>query len=355
MSTRQQPRKPAGTPVGGQFAPTAHDEDDIDLSPNATSLGDVSNIQVGSRTPWGAADWVVHTAPGAVQVSTPGHGGIKLSRERNRTIPSALRNSSGWYEEDVEAAIVAWFHPDACPQEGEPPDEVSASGKGTVMRWMPEQYEAATGEVIPPGVSFKKDRSTWFREHADKEIAVSASRLADRPGYLAVTVCRGGPGGSNPKRVVAVPEEEYEAMRRPSVGYDVPRFFIEDGKDYEDITPPPEPPPPPRERYREIVTDKLTENQRALVQRDLATRWRQRDGSTKTLREIIAGGSICGKWVDEGAKRAYYLSAAPEAEGEPSPGISDALQVSKATWDAVQAPDRAVRVLARTSGQHDEA
>lgn len=30
---RQQPRKPAGTPVGGQWAPTAHDEADIDLSP----------------------------------------------------------------------------------------------------------------------------------------------------------------------------------------------------------------------------------------------------------------------------------------------------------------------------------
>lgn len=32
MSTTNQPRKPAGTPVGGQWAPTAHDEADIDLS-----------------------------------------------------------------------------------------------------------------------------------------------------------------------------------------------------------------------------------------------------------------------------------------------------------------------------------
>ena len=37
MGTRQQPRKPAGTPVGGQFAPTAHDEDDIDLPPSTKS------------------------------------------------------------------------------------------------------------------------------------------------------------------------------------------------------------------------------------------------------------------------------------------------------------------------------
>jgi hypothetical protein len=33
MSTNQ-PRKPAGAPVGGQWAPVAHDEADIDLSPD---------------------------------------------------------------------------------------------------------------------------------------------------------------------------------------------------------------------------------------------------------------------------------------------------------------------------------
>ncbi len=344
MSTNQ-PRKPVGTPVGGQWVPGQHDEADIDLSPGPHGyLGDVTNVQVGSRTPWGTADWVTHTAPGAVQVSTPGHGGIKLSKERNRTIPPALRNSSGWYEEDIEAGIVAWYHPDACPQKGQSPEEVSESGKSTVMRWMPDQYEAATGEVIPPGVSYMKDERTWLREHADKEIAVSASRLADRQGYLAVTVRRGGPGGSGPERVVAVPEEEYETKRRPASGYRFPTFFIEDGKDYEDITPPPEPPPPPRERYREVVTDGLTGNQRALVQKDLATKWRQRDGSTRALEEIIESGAICGKWADENVmndgnvRRTYYLSAAPEAEGEPSSGSSYALQVSKATWDAIQAP-----------------
>jgi hypothetical protein len=42
MGTRQQPRKPAGTPVGGQFAPAAHDEVDIDLKPTITrSVGNV--------------------------------------------------------------------------------------------------------------------------------------------------------------------------------------------------------------------------------------------------------------------------------------------------------------------------
>lgn len=43
----QQPRKPAGTPVGGQFAPTAHDEDDIDLFPVRRNLESGSQEEPG--------------------------------------------------------------------------------------------------------------------------------------------------------------------------------------------------------------------------------------------------------------------------------------------------------------------
>jgi hypothetical protein len=46
MGTRQQPRKPAGTPVGGQFAPTAHDEADISLlSPKGQAQLDTEQIE----------------------------------------------------------------------------------------------------------------------------------------------------------------------------------------------------------------------------------------------------------------------------------------------------------------------
>jgi hypothetical protein len=43
----QQPRKPAGTPVGGQFAPTAYDEDDIDLFPVRRNLESGSQEEPG--------------------------------------------------------------------------------------------------------------------------------------------------------------------------------------------------------------------------------------------------------------------------------------------------------------------
>ena len=39
MNTTNQPRRPAGTPAGGQWAPTAHDEVDIDLSPSRPRRG----------------------------------------------------------------------------------------------------------------------------------------------------------------------------------------------------------------------------------------------------------------------------------------------------------------------------
>ncbi len=43
--------------------------------------------------------------------STAGHGGIKLSPERNRVVNKAWRRKGGWYEEDVDAAIVILTFP----------------------------------------------------------------------------------------------------------------------------------------------------------------------------------------------------------------------------------------------------
>lgn len=71
-----------------------------------------TGVTVGSRTPWGPAQLVRGIAPGITRAFAPGHGGYKLSPERNRVIPAALRRRSGWYEEEDEAHIVAWYHED---------------------------------------------------------------------------------------------------------------------------------------------------------------------------------------------------------------------------------------------------
>lgn len=49
-------------------------------------------------SPWGAIQDKRELAPGIWQVSTAGHGGIKLSRERNAAVPAYMRAEGGWYE-----------------------------------------------------------------------------------------------------------------------------------------------------------------------------------------------------------------------------------------------------------------
>lgn len=65
----------------------------------------------GSRTPWGVTQEAKEIAPGIVFHSTAGHGGIKLSADRNKSVSSAWRIRGGWYEEDVNAAIVVLTFP----------------------------------------------------------------------------------------------------------------------------------------------------------------------------------------------------------------------------------------------------
>jgi hypothetical protein len=182
--------------VGGQFAPSAHRrpsvELDVDGQVASGGRGDVSGVREGSRTPWGTADWVSRPAPGAVQVSTPGHGGFKLSAEGNREIPASLRNASGWYEEDCEAGIVAWVHPDACPQPGLSAEQVAESGRQSAKRWFPDAYEAATGETIPLGEPMAKDERPWDpRGNTSRHLDVLRDRgLVGAERHGSRVVCR---------------------------------------------------------------------------------------------------------------------------------------------------------------------
>lgn len=66
-------------------------------------------------SPWGSVQSQRELAPGIIQVSTAGHGGIWLSLERQVQLPAwALEVPSGycpkpmWWEEDCEAMIVVY-------------------------------------------------------------------------------------------------------------------------------------------------------------------------------------------------------------------------------------------------------
>ncbi len=81
------------------------------------------------QTPWGPTQESTPFGPGIVLHSTAGHGGFKLDAERNAQVPSEWRVESGWYEEDVDALVVAITFPDRFP--GHDQEEM----KETLEKW----------------------------------------------------------------------------------------------------------------------------------------------------------------------------------------------------------------------------
>ena len=69
-------------------------------------------VRIGSASPWGRVNHLQQITEGIAWVSTPSHGGIKLSAERNKQMPAAFKVAGGWYEEDCEASKVIAVFPD---------------------------------------------------------------------------------------------------------------------------------------------------------------------------------------------------------------------------------------------------
>ena len=76
------------------------------------------------QTPWGAIDLETSIAPGITFVSTPSHGGFRLTPGRNMYVPLIVRERTfnhlglkGWYEEDCDAALVVVFFPECFPHD----------------------------------------------------------------------------------------------------------------------------------------------------------------------------------------------------------------------------------------------
>jgi hypothetical protein len=162
-----------------------------------------------SRTPWGTSQGATVYAEGVTSHSTAGHGGFKLSAERNRKIHPMLRSANGWYEEDGEWAIVAITFPDLfttferrCAQR-------------TVKDSWPDVWEAISGTILQPGESHAKDRRAFDRAHAQDWIVISAITSKHAAGLVEVVATLGG------KRVVGTEERRFLV---PADEYRVGRF-----------------------------------------------------------------------------------------------------------------------------------
>jgi hypothetical protein len=179
------------------------------------------SIHEGSRTPWGTADGVTHVAPGIASVFTPGHGGVKLSPERNKEVDPVWRNANGFYEEDCEWAVAAITHREAYSEEHQKYAHESA------RRWFPDEYEKVVGKnpakygvtdykPIAPGESSIRDEKVFFAENHDKVQRIwSASYSKDHDGMTEVIVSDVTSTGARTgtPRTVLVPSHEYDGIR----------------------------------------------------------------------------------------------------------------------------------------------
>ena len=62
-------------------------------------------------SPWGVVIQREPVLPGVVYLTTNRHGGYHLAPRVNERIPVSVRRADGYYEEDVEAALCAYFVP----------------------------------------------------------------------------------------------------------------------------------------------------------------------------------------------------------------------------------------------------
>ena len=180
-------------------------------------------------TPWGSSQLATIYAEGIAAHMTAGHGGFRLSAERNKRIIPSLRIGSGWYEEDEAWAIVALTFPELFTS------YERALADRTIRDKWPDEWEAIFGRPLQPGESSGKDRRDFEHRHDGDWIVALAITSGHHPGMVEVVAIRGGRRGANTmERRCLVPKPEYEG-RGPfgfvidegrHAAYDGPSSFV---------------------------------------------------------------------------------------------------------------------------------
>lgn len=164
--------------------------------------------RMACSTPWGASQMATIYAEGVVSHVTAGHGGFKLSAERNSKVHPMLRAEGGWYEEDRAWSIVTFTYPQFFTS------YERRSAERYLKDWWPEAWETISGQVLVPGESHAKDRKAFELAHADDWVVISAHRSDHHPGMTEVIATRGGKRDRHvDERRFLVPATEYEVER----------------------------------------------------------------------------------------------------------------------------------------------
>jgi hypothetical protein len=170
----------------------------------------LGRVEVDSRadTLWGVSQGATVYAEGVTSHSTAGHGGFKLSAERNRKVHPMLRLKGGWYEEDAEWAIVTITFPHLFTA------FERHCAERTIKNSWPDAWETIFGTFLQPGESHEKDRRTFEHAHAGDWIVVSAITSRHESGFVEVVATPGGKRGpGTEERRFLVPAGEYHVGR----------------------------------------------------------------------------------------------------------------------------------------------
>jgi hypothetical protein len=164
--------------------------------------------QSRTHTPWGLSQGATVYAEGVTAHSTAGHGGFKLSAERNRKVHPMLRSKAGWYEEDAEWAIVAITFPHLFTA-----FERRCAERMIKDSW-PDAWETIFRTILQPGESYEKGRRAFEQAYARDWIVVSAITSKHAPGFVETVATPGGKRGpGTEERRFLVPSDEYRVGR----------------------------------------------------------------------------------------------------------------------------------------------
>lgn len=177
----------------------------------------------GAHTPWGISQGATVYAEGICAHSTAGHGGFKLSADRNRKVAPMLRAAGGWYEEDECWAIVAFTFPHLFTAL-----ERRHAERAIKDSW-PDAWESISGSVLAPGESRTKDQRAFEAEHAADWIVISAITSDQEKSFVECIATQGGRRASGTEeRRFLVPSAEY-AIGRFGFVIDPDRHGVYDG------------------------------------------------------------------------------------------------------------------------------
>lgn len=152
-------------------------------------------------------------AAGIAVVGTPSHGGVWLSPDRNAKVPAALRDDSGWYEEDCQAYIAMWVFWDEFAALY--PTWSREQCADRIRQWFPDEWMAATGETVSGDQSQVLADREFLAEHTQDWIVRAAWGSwhdAVPAGKVGVVASLGGTGEQ--LRWFLVPAQDYEARGR---------------------------------------------------------------------------------------------------------------------------------------------